>query len=34
MDILKLAKEVTTSQSEGFETLHKPTFGEEEEDDD
>ena len=34
MDILKLAKEVTTSQSEGFETLHKPTFGEEEEEDD
>ena len=34
MDILKLAKEVTTSQSEGFETLHRPTFDEEEEDDD
>tara|TARA_R110000803_G_scaffold109536_1_gene177941 strand:+ start:50 stop:271 length:222 start_codon:yes stop_codon:yes gene_type:complete len=34
MKILQLAKEVTTSQSEGFETLHRPTFSEEEEEED
>jgi|13_taG_2_1085334.scaffolds.fasta_scaffold00314_27 hypothetical protein len=33
MELLKLAKEATTSQSEGFETLHRPTFSEEEEED-
>ena len=33
MELLKLAKEATTSQSEGFETLHRPTFDEEEEED-
>jgi hypothetical protein len=33
MELLKLAKEATTSQSEGFETLHRPTFTEEEEED-
>jgi len=31
MEILQLAKEATTSQSEGFETLHRPTFSEDEE---
>jgi len=34
MKILQLAKEATTSQSEGFETLHRPTFSEEEEEED
>lgn len=33
MELLKLVKEATTSQSEGFETLHRPTFDEEEEED-
>ena len=34
IEILKLAKEATTSQSEGFETLHRPTSSEEEEEED
>ena len=34
MELLKLAKEATTSQSEDFETLHRPTFSEEEEEED